>query len=182
MLKARVRDHRIQSMESLVGDGDGGAVALTGGEVRAQSDAVTDIDGQHIPAVEFKADGDCGADAARGARYERRATLTVHMSIPPLTSQVAPVMNDDWSATRKCTTRAISSGLPSRPTGMFSLIALSTFSGTCSSISVATKPGATVLTVMPMPFSSSLPARLSWNAASRASVFVNPSNPDFDAA
>ena len=35
---------------------------------------------------------------------------------------------------------------------------------------------------MPMPFSSSLPARLSWNAASRASVFVSPNSPDFDAA
>jgi hypothetical protein len=29
------------------------------------------------------------------AGNERRATLAAHMSIPPLTSQVAPVMNED---------------------------------------------------------------------------------------
>ncbi len=58
----------------------------------------------------------------------------------------------------------------------------STFSGMCSSISVAMNPGATVLTVMPTPSSVSLPARLSWWAASSASVLVSPNSPDFEAA
>jgi hypothetical protein len=62
------------------------------------------------------------------------------------------------------------------------LIPARTFSGMCSSISVAMNPGATVLTVTPIPSSSSLPARLSWNAASSASVLVNPNSPDFEAA
>ena len=39
--------------------------------------------------------GDRCADAARGACHERRGTLTAHMSIPPLTPQIAPVINDD---------------------------------------------------------------------------------------
>jgi hypothetical protein len=44
------------------------------------------------------------------------------------------------------------------------------------------KPGATVFTVMPSASSSSLPAFLSWKAASSARVFVSPNSPDFDAA
>ena len=66
--------------------------------------------------------------------------------------------------------------------GSVALILSITFSGTCSSISVAMNPGATVLTVMPIESSSSLPARASWKHASRASVFVSPNRPDFDAA
>ena len=58
----------------------------------------------------------------------------------------------------------------------------STFSGIVSTISVAMKPGATQLTVTFGPYGSSLSARFSWKAASRASVFVSPKSPDFDAA
>jgi len=58
----------------------------------------------------------------------------------------------------------------------------STFSGTFSSISVATKPGVTVFTVMPTPLSTSLPARARMKAASFARVLVSPSKPALDAA
>jgi hypothetical protein len=39
--------------------------------------------------------GDRGADPARRAGDERDATFVAHMSIPPLTPQIAPVMNED---------------------------------------------------------------------------------------
>ena len=43
-------------------------------------------------------------------------------------------------------------------------------------------PGATVLTVIPIESSVSLPALASWKHASRASVLVRPNSPDFEAA
>jgi len=61
-----------------------------------------------------------------------------YMSRPPLTPQTWPVMYAEASAARKWTTRAISSGWHNRPTGIWDLILSSTFSGTFSSISVAT--------------------------------------------
>ena len=49
-------------------------------------------------------------------------------------------------------------------------------------MSVSISPGVTALTVTPMPSSVSLPAVANANAASRASVLVNPNRPDFEAA
>jgi hypothetical protein len=52
--------------------------------------------------------------------------------------------------------------------------------GIVATMSVSIRPGVTTLTVTPIPVSS-LPDALSANAASRASVFVSPKSPDFDA-
>lgn len=56
---------------------------------------------------------------------------------PPLAEMVEPVMNPAWSETRKTTQRAISSGSPSRPVGIWAMIDSRTFSGTAITISVA---------------------------------------------
>ena len=57
---------------------------------------------------------------------------------PPLALSVEPVMNPASSATRKTTHRAISSGSPSRRTGMSGRIDFSSTSfGTAFTISVA---------------------------------------------
>ena len=66
--------------------------------------------------------------------------------------------------------------------GMSPLIRSRIFSGMDSTISVATNPGVTALTVRPMPLSAILPARPIWKHASRASVFVRPNSPDLEAA
>jgi dihydrofolate reductase len=56
---------------------------------------------------------------------------------PPLALRVEPVMKPAVSAARKTTQRAISSGSPSRPTGICGMIfSFSTFSGTARTISV----------------------------------------------
>jgi hypothetical protein len=57
-----------------------------------------------------------------------------------------------------------------------------TFAGTAAVISVSISPGVTALTASPMPSSESLSALASANAASQASVLVNPNRPDFEAA
>src|SRR5581483_2229150 len=121
-------------------------------------------------------------DLAEGLGGTVRHTLRAYISCPPLTLSTVPVMNEEWSEARKCTARATSSGRPSRPTGICALIRSSTFSGTCSSISVAMKPGATALTVSPSESSLSFSALASAKHASRASVLVSPNSPDFDAA
>jgi hypothetical protein len=54
-----------------------------------------------------------------------------------------------------------------------------TFAGTAAVISVSISPGVTALTVIPMASAERLSALASANAASRASVFVNPNRPDF---
>src|ERR1700730_2396784 len=182
VLETRVADHGVQPTESLDRSRDRTPVALTRLKVCAEAHIASNVNSENVPAVTLQPRGNRGTDAACRTRDERCATLVAHMSIPPLTLQIAPVMNEDWSATRKWMTRAISSGRPNRPTGIFSLIPSSTFAGMFSSISVAMNPGATVLTVMPMLSSSSLPDRLSWKAASRASVLVSPNSPDLDAA
>ena len=53
--------------------------------------------------------------------------------------------------------------------------------GIVATMSVSIRPGVTQLTVNPMPFSS-FPASRRASAASRASVFVRPNSPDFEAA
>ena len=60
-----------------------------------------------------------------------------NMYWPPLTASVEPVMKAASSEARNSTVRAISSGLPRRPTGMCGRIfALSTSSGIAATISV----------------------------------------------
>jgi hypothetical protein len=50
-----------------------------------------------------------------------------YMSIPPLTAQTCPVMYDEASAARKCTTRATSSARPRRPLGIWATSRSRTF-------------------------------------------------------
>ena len=92
------------------------------------------------------------------------------MYCPPLTDSVAPVMKPASSLARKATARAISSGLPSRPTGMPDMMDFMASAGTAATMSVSNYPGATAFTVMPL------------GASSRASALVNPRIPAFAAA
>ena len=55
----------------------------------------------------------------------------------PLAEMVEPLMKVDSSEARNTTQRAISSGLPRRPAGIWAMIASRTFSGTAITISVA---------------------------------------------
>lgn len=48
----------------------------------------------------------------------RKRIADYSMYCPPLTERVSPVMNEASSAARNSTARAISSGLPMRPTGI----------------------------------------------------------------
>jgi len=56
---------------------------------------------------------------------------------PPLAVREAPVMNEASSRARKATQAAISSALPSRPTGMAATMRSITFAGTAMTISVS---------------------------------------------
>src|SRR5260370_15826289 len=56
---------------------------------------------------------------------------------PPLIDRVEPVMKPASSAIRNITPRAISSALPSRPTGILATIFSSTLAGTAATMSVS---------------------------------------------
>ena len=56
---------------------------------------------------------------------------------PPLAEITEPVMKPASSEDRKATQRAISSGSPRRPTGIWAMIDSRTFSGTAMTMSVA---------------------------------------------
>src|SRR5947209_7847192 len=62
---------------------------------------------------------------------------TQYMCWPPLIDKVEPVMKPASSATRNTTPRAISSALPSRPTGILATIFSSTGAGTAETMSVS---------------------------------------------
>ena len=61
-----------------------------------------------------------------------------YMCCPPFTESVEPVMKSASSATRNKTVRAMSSALPSRPTGIRAMIFSRTSAGTARTISVST--------------------------------------------
>ena len=72
--------------------------------------------------------------------FDRRRVirpLHQYMCWPPLIDSVEPVMKPPFSSTRKATPRAISSALPSRPTGILATILPSTSSGTAATMSVS---------------------------------------------
>ena len=79
-------------------------------------------------------------------------------------------MKEASSEQRKRTAPATSSGLPSRPSGVFARIACRAASGRTSVSAVPIYPGATAL------------ARTPREPSSRASDFVNPMIPAFEAA
>src|SRR5581483_3260485 len=93
-----------------------------------------------------------------------------HIPNPPSTSRTSPVMNDACSEARKRTAPAISAGSATRPSGVFSIIAAVASSGSTSVSAVLTYPGATTF------------ARTFREPSSRASDFVKPMMPAFDAA
>src|SRR5580658_825639 len=103
-----------------------------------------------------------------------RRRIAIHeghyISKPPLMAYTAPVIYEESSSNRNRTTRATSSGRPSRRCGIFSTTFASAASGIAETISVAMKPGATQLTVMP------------FCAISSAKLFENPKSPALDAA
>ena len=74
----------------------------------------------------------------RTHRRMRPGDRLQYMCCPPLTDIVDPVMKSASSATRKATARAMSSALPSRPTGILAMIFWSTSSGTARTMSVST--------------------------------------------
>ena len=82
--------------------------------------------------------------------------------MPPQTKRVCPVTKPFAGAAKKATARATSSGSPMRPTGMDAArrASCSLPEGTIAwYMSVRTGPGATTLTVMPSPASSSAQVR-----------------------
>ena len=85
---------------------------------------------------------------------ERRAKRRQRISMPPLTSKVAPVVNPASSETRYETSAATSSGRPSRPTGMFFSIASIRYGDTDATIGPSIAAGATAFTVTPWGASS----------------------------
>src|SRR3954470_13761481 len=106
---------------------------------------------QRAPKRRFQADrGLMAGDQDRsllGRRVRAVALWHQYMCWPPLIDRVEPVTKPPFSSTRKATPRAISSALPSRPTGIFATILPSTSSGTAATMSVSMYPGAIALTV-----------------------------------
>jgi hypothetical protein len=74
----------------------------------------------------------------RSSPFDRGPRMLCDQTIywPPLADIVDPVMNPDSSEARNTTQRAISSGSPRRPAGIWATIVSSTFSGTARTISV----------------------------------------------
>jgi hypothetical protein len=71
------------------------------------------------------------------------------MYIPPLTSIVAPVTNDERSEARKRKTLAISVGVAIRPNGILArILSITSWLILSPRMSVATMPGVTALTRM----------------------------------
>ena len=66
------------------------------------------------------------------------AVVRAHIPIPPSTSSTSPVMNEASSEQRKRTAPAMSSGSPSRPSGVFGSIAAVASSGRTSVSCVVT--------------------------------------------
>src|SRR6185295_8705660 len=89
---------------------------------------------------------------------------------PPETSITAPLMYDASSEASHAYVFAISSGLPSRPSGTLSSIILITLSGIDERIGVSMKPGHIAFARMPL------------RPSSRAHVFIMPMTPNFVAA
>src|SRR5688572_17808233 len=93
--------------------------------------------------------------------------LQVPTTTPPSTLSTAPLMKLASSDARKRYAFATSRGSPMRRTGVRSTMLFRIASGICRTISVAMKPGATALTVMP------------FGPSSRAQTFVRPMTPAF---
>jgi hypothetical protein len=83
------------------------------------------------------------ASCRSGRAARRRQLLTFlptqtygHMYCPPLTEKICPVMKLASGSARNSTVRAISSGSPSRPTGIFAITRSRASFGTAVTISV----------------------------------------------
>lgn len=94
----------------------------------------------------------------------------VYIYKPPVTSSTEPVTYELAGEQRNSTASASSSGFPKRPIGILSFIFTSTFSGTLATIGVSMKPGMMAL------------QRILCLASSKATVFVKPTTPAFEAA
>src|SRR5436305_1086123 len=126
--------------------------------------------GQVLPArLDIVAKRGDGAEAGDHDPSSPVEVCCAHIPSPPSTSSTSPVMNEASSEQRKRTARATSSGSPSRPSGVFESIAPRASSGSTSVRRVFTYPGATTF------------ARTLRLPSSRASDFVKPMIPAFDA-
>src|SRR5262249_34345198 len=97
-----------------------------------------------------------------------------HRTMPPLTPITWPVMKPASSEQRNPHVAAMSSGDPTRPTGIiraasFSIFPMLPLASARRSIGVSIMPGGMVLTVMP------------WGASSSANALVSPITPAFAA-
>jgi hypothetical protein len=90
-----------------------------------QTCAITSLEGDHRPVPPPPT---ILRNEGRRAQY---------MCWPPLIDSVEPVMKPASSAIRNITPRAISSALPSRPTGILATIFSSTLAGTAATMSVS---------------------------------------------
>src|SRR5205823_1231556 len=115
-----------------------------GGEPLAQARHVIAFHEGGPPADE--ADDDlparlrAGDDRQRNTQSGNKYATREHpqyMCWPPLIDKVEPVMKPASSAIRNSTPRAISSALPSRPTGILATIFSSTLAGTAETMSVS---------------------------------------------
>ncbi len=82
----------------------------------------------------------CAGDGRHGGAEAGDEYATQHRQYicwPPLIDSVEPVMKPASSAIRNTTPRAISSALPSRPTGILATIFSSTAAGTAETMSVS---------------------------------------------
>src|SRR5262249_52852812 len=96
--------------------------------------------------------------------------LLHHIPSPPSTSSTSPVMNEASSEQRNRTAPATSDGSPSRPSGVAASIASFAASGSTSVSPVFPYPGRTTF------------GRTPREPSSRASAFVKPMIPAFEAA
>src|SRR5262245_7563402 len=106
--------------------------------------------------------------------HAARASVSVHMTMPPFTPITWPVMKPASSEQRNPHVAATSSGVPVRPTGIiraasFSILPMLPLASARRSIGVSIMPGGMQFTVMP------------WGASSSASAPVSPITPAFDA-
>jgi hypothetical protein len=100
MLKAGVRDHRVQPTDcsTAVVTASPFPSRVVRSARKPTSPRTSTLSTSHpSPARRLagQTSRDRGTDTAGGAGDERDAPRAAHMSIPPLTPQIAPVMNED---------------------------------------------------------------------------------------
>src|SRR5205085_7611778 len=158
---------RIEVLE-LAGEVDAVVGVVEGGDLGGAGLPVHERLPRRLDVVPERRDQPQAGDRHAPASVERK--VRTHIPSPPSTSSTSPVMKAASSEQRKRTAPATFSGSPSRPSGVFWSIS-ARISSEISSVSLDVMyPGATTFARTPR-----LPS-------SRASDFVKPMIPAFDAA